>query len=150
MRFRLSTDLLTGLLFLALGGFAMIYGSRYSLGTAARMGPGYYPLLASSGLVLLGIVLVVRSFLQAGERIGAINVRPLALVILGTLAFGLLIDRSGFVVAALLLVFAARLADRGFRPFEVALLALCLVAFTLAIFRYGLGMPLRLWPAWMS
>src|SRR5918998_1360991 len=96
MRIRLSTDLLTGLLFLALGAFAMIYGSRYSLGTAARMGPGYYPLLASSGL---------------------------------------------------LLVVAARLADREFRPLEVAILAICLVTFTLAIFRYGLGMPLRLWPA---
>ena len=147
MRLRLSTDLLTGLLFLALGAFAMIYGSRYPLGTAARMGPGYYPLLASSGLVLLGLVLVVRSFLATAGEVGAISVRPLILILAGTLAFGFLIDRSGFIIAGLLLVFAARLADRDFRPVEVAILAVCLVAFTLAIFRYGLGMPLRLWPA---
>ena len=148
MRIRLSTDLLTGLLFLALGAFAMIYGSRYPLGTAARMGPGYYPLLASSGLILLGLVLVVRSFIMATNEVGAINVRPLVLVLAGTLAFGLLIDRSGFIIAGLVLVFAARLADRDFRPLEVTILAVSLVAFTLAIFRYGLGMPLRLWPAW--
>jgi hypothetical protein len=147
MQIRLSSDLLTGLLFLALGAFAMIYGSRYSLGTAARMGPGYYPLLASSGLVLLGVVLVVRSFLAATEPVGAVNLRPLLLILAGTLAFGLLLDRGGFIVAALLLVFAARLADRGFRFLEVAVLAALLLAFTLAIFRYGLGMPLRLWPA---
>jgi putative tricarboxylic transport membrane protein len=147
MRIRLSTDFLTGLLFLAIGAFAVIYGSRYSLGTAARMGPGYYPLLASSGLVLLGLVLVVRSFLTTTEEVAAINVRPLVLILAGTLAFGLLIDRAGLIIAGLLLVFAARLADRDFRPWEVTVLAVCLVAFTLAIFRYGLGMPLRLWPA---
>jgi hypothetical protein len=147
MRIRLSTDLLTGLLFLAIGALVMIYGSRYSLGTAARMGPGYYPLLASSGLVLLGLVLVVRSFLVTAGEVGAINLRPLVLILVGTLAFGLLIDRAGLILAGLVLVFAARLADRDFRPLEVAILATCLVAFTLAIFRYGLGMPLRLWPA---
>jgi putative tricarboxylic transport membrane protein len=146
MRLRLSTDLLTGILFLALGAFAMIYGSRYPLGTAARMGPGYYPLLASSGLILLGLVLVVRSFIMAMEEVGAINVRPLILILAGTLAFGLLIDRAGLIIAGLFLVFAARLADKGFRPLEVAVLAVCLVVFTLAIFRYGLGMPLKLWP----
>ena len=147
MRIRLSTDLLTGLLFLALGAFAMIYGSRYPLGTAARMGPGYYPLLASSGLVLLGVVLVVRSFVTTAAEVGVINLRPLILILAGTLAFGLLIDRAGLIIAGLVLVFAARLADRDFRPLEVAILAVCLVAFALAIFRYGLGMPLRLWPA---
>jgi hypothetical protein len=147
MRIRLSTDLLTGLLFLALGGAAMIYGSRYPLGTAARMGPGYYPLLASSGLILLGLVLVARSFLKAAGEVGPVNLRPLILILAGTLAFGLLIDRAGLIVAGLVLVFAARLADRDFRPLEVTILAVCLVAFTLAIFRYGLGMPLRLWPA---
>jgi hypothetical protein len=147
MQIRLSSDLLTGLLFLALGAFAMIYGSRYSLGTAARMGPGYYPLLASSGLVLLGVVLVVRSFLAATEPVGAVNLRPLLLILAGTLTFGLLLDRGGFILAALLLVFAVRLADRGFRFLEVAALAAFLLAFTLATFRYGLGMPLRLWPA---
>ena len=114
MRIRLSTDLLTGLLFLALGAFAMVYGSRYPLGTAARMGPGYYPLLASSGLVLLGLVLVVRSFVTTttGE-VGSVNLRPLVLILIGTLAFGLLIDRAGLIIAGLGLVFAARLADRA-------------------------------------
>jgi|RhiMetdeSRZDD1v2_1073273.scaffolds.fasta_scaffold836416_2 hypothetical protein len=147
MRIRLSTDLLSGVLFLALGGFALIYGSRYSLGTTARMGPGYYPLLASAGLVLIGLVLVARSLLRAREEVGAVNLRPLVLVLAGTLAFGLLIDRIGFIVAGIVLVAAARGGERGFKALEVAVLALGLIAFTLAIFRYGLGMPLKLWPA---
>jgi len=148
MRIRLSTDLLTGVLFLVLGVFALTYGSRYSLGSAARMGPGYYPMLASSGLVLVGILLVVRSFLTSTDEVGEIHLRPIVLVLAGTLAFGLFIERIGFVVAGLVLVVAARLADKGFRPVEVTILALGLVAFTVAVFRFGLGMPLRLWPVW--
>jgi hypothetical protein len=92
-------------------------------------------------------LLVVRSFLTSTEEVGEIHVRPVVLVLAGTLAFGLLIERIGFIVAGIVLVVAARSADKGFRPVEMALLALGLVAFTVAVFRFGLGMPLRLWPA---
>jgi hypothetical protein len=146
MRIRLSTDFLTGLLFLALGAFAIIYGSRYPIGTASRMGPGYYPLLVSSGLVLLGIVLVVRSFFLAGDELEAINPRPLFFVLIGTLAFGLLIEHSGFVLAGILVVFLSRFADRDFRLLEVSVLAACLVAFIAGLFHFGLGLPLKLLP----
>ena len=146
MRVRLSADFLTGLFFLALGGFVILYGSRYQIGSAVRMGPGYFPLLTSSGLVLLGVLLIVRSFIRAGETIGTLKLRPLCLVLLATLAFGLLIERAGFCLASAALVFASRFADRGFRLVEVAALALFLTAFIAGIFRYGLGLPIRLLP----
>ncbi len=145
MRVRLTTDFLTGLLFLAFGLFVIIYGSRYPLGTASRMGPGYYPLLASSGLVLLGIVLVARSVMKGGgDAISGINIRPLLLILLGTLAFGVLIERVGFLAASVALVVLTRFAERDIRLAETAALALFLTAFTTAIFWYALGMPLRL------
>jgi hypothetical protein len=146
MKIRLTTDFLTGVLFLALGGFAIIYGSRYALGTAARMGPGYFPLIASSGIALLGVVLIVRSWLQTGETLGTVHVRPLVLVLAGTLLFGLLVERFGLLVAGSVLVIASRLADREFRVIEVGLLALGLVLLAAGIFRYGLGLPLRFLP----
>jgi Tripartite tricarboxylate transporter TctB family len=140
---RLSTDLLTGLLFLALGGFAIVYGWHYPTGTAARMGPGYYPLLVSSGLIVLGAILFIRSFIWPGENVGTITLRPLFFVLLGTFVFGLLVERTGFVLASFVLVFAARLADRDFRLVEVALLAAVLVAFVAALFWLGLSLPLK-------
>jgi len=146
MRIRLSTDLLTGLMFLALGGFAIAYGWQYPVGSASRMGPGYYPMLASSGLVLIGLVLVIRSFISAREEVGTINVRPLFFVLIGTLAFGLLIERAGLLVAGLSVVFAARLADREFRPVEVTVLAVIMLAFATGLFAYALSLPLRLLP----
>lgn len=144
MKVRVSTDLLTGVLFVALGGFAIVYGSRYSLGTAARMGAGYFPLLISCGLLLIGTILIVRASLGAGEALGAIGWRPLVLVLAGVLAFGLLIDRLGLLAAGILLVLAARGADRGFGVLEAALLAAGLTLGAAALFIYGLGLPLRL------
>jgi putative tricarboxylic transport membrane protein len=145
MKVRLTTDFLTGLLFLAFGIFVIVYGSRYPLGTTARMGPGYYPLIASSGLVLLGIVLVSRAVLKGeGEDISGVSYRPLLLILIGTLSFGLLIERAGFLAASIALVVLTRLAEKEPRLGETAALALCLTAFTTGIFWYALGMPLRL------
>jgi len=138
--------MLTGLLFLTLGGFVLVYGSRYPIGSTVRMGPGYFPRLISSGLALLGLVLVVRSLLRGGEAIGTIALRPLVVVLLGTFAFGILIERAGFWVASIVLVFASRLVERELRVAEVAGLALVLTALITVIFRYGLGLPMQLLP----
>jgi hypothetical protein len=146
MRVRASTDLLTGLLFLGLGGFVFLYGSRYAMGTAVRMGPGYFPRMISIGLMLLGLVLVVRSLARGGEAMKGLALRPLLVVLVGTLAFGLLIEPAGFWPASILLVIVSRFADRGFRVVEVVGLALFLTALITAIFRYGLGLPLRMLP----
>lgn len=144
MKLRLSTDLVTGLLFIALGSFAMIYGSRYALGTAARMGPGYFPFVVSFALTLIGAILTMRSFVLSGDTIGTIGWRPLAFVLGGTLLFGLLIDRVGLLAAGVLLILSARLADRDFRPIESVILSVSLVAVTAAIFLHGLGLPIKM------
>ena len=144
MKVRVSSDLVTGLLFIALGAFAIVYGWRYALGTAARMGPGYFPLLISSGLTLIGLVLVVRSFYGSADELGAIGWRPLIFVLVGVFGFGLLIDRIGLLPAGVLLIVAARLADRKFALIETAVLAIALTLAAAAVFLYGLGLPIKL------
>jgi len=148
MRIRLTTDLLTGLLFLAIAAFALAYGWNYPFGSPARIGPGYFPKLVSCGLLLLGAILVARSFVLSGddETIGEIAWRPLVVVLLGTLAFGLLVERFGFVISGFVVIFAARLADRDFRLLEVTALAAVMVAFVAALFWLGLSLPLRPFP----
>ncbi|WP_170145888.1 tripartite tricarboxylate transporter TctB family protein [Rhodoplanes elegans] len=148
MQLRLTTDLVTGLLFVSLGLFAIVYGWNYPIGTPSRIGPGYYPLLVSSGLVLLGLILVGRSLVIPGDRIEGIALRPLVFVLLGTVLFGLLVEKAGFVISGILVVVLARLADRDFRPLEVALLAAGLVAFIALLFWLGLSLPLHPFPRW--
>ena len=148
MRLRLTTDFLTGLLFLGLGAFAIIYGWNYPIGTAARRGPGSYPMILASGLILLGGILVGRSLVTTDDddTLGEIAIRPLAFVLAGTLAFALVVERTGFIIASFILIFAARCADRDFRLVEVTLLAAVLVVFIAALFWLGLSVPLRPFP----
>jgi hypothetical protein len=142
----LSTDLLSGLGLIGLGVFAIGYGWRYTVGTAARMGPGFYPRLVSLALIAVGAGLVVRSFVRKVDDLGTIELRPVALVLLGTALFGFLIERAGLVVSTVLLIVLARLADQDFRPGEVLLLCLALVLFAGAVFWYGFALPFRLLP----
>jgi hypothetical protein len=146
MKLRLSTDLLAGLVFIAFGGFVLLYGLQYPFGTSARMGPGYYPRVVSIGLMVIGAILVARSHFIDDEQPEAIFVRPLFVVILATLGFGLLIERAGLIAAAALLIVLARFADEDFRPLEVAALCIVLISFAAAVFWYGLSLPFQLLP----
>jgi putative tricarboxylic transport membrane protein len=146
MHLRLSTDLLSGLLFAALGATALYVSWRYPAGTAARMGPGYFPHLVGGLLLLLGGILALRALWRPGERVGTLDLRPLVFVLIATCSFGFLIERAGLLVAGVVLVVAARLARPDFRLLEVLLLAVGLAACATLLFVYALGMNVRLLP----
>ncbi|HEY9215472.1 MAG TPA: tripartite tricarboxylate transporter TctB family protein [Ancylobacter sp.] len=148
MKIHLSTDFLTGLLFSGLGATAIIIGAKYPLGTAARMGAGYFPLLVSVGLIILGGILLVRSFVSETEEVGEIDLRPFLVMLASVLLFGLLIEDWGFPLAGAVVVVGASLAGRVFKPIETSLLAVGLVVFCTLLFSYGLGLNLphtRFW-----
>ena len=63
MRFiRRPKDLYAGLIFVAFGTAAIVIGNNYALGSAARMGPGYFPRM-------LGILLIVREIVTNLESV---------------------------------------------------------------------------------
>ena len=63
-------DFWTGVIYLLFGGIAFWIARDYGLGTASRMGPGYFPTVLSALLVLIGVISVVRSFIVPGEPLG--------------------------------------------------------------------------------
>jgi putative tricarboxylic transport membrane protein len=147
MNIRNSSDLLTAILFLALGFAALIYGNvHYALGTPSRMGAGFFPTLVSIGLIVMGAILLLQAIFDADEAVGTIDLRVVLFVLAGTFLFGLLIERAGLLAASAALVFAARIADRGFGVTETAMLTAVLFVLTAGLFRYALGMPLHLLP----
>ena len=79
------------------------------------------------------------------------SIEPLRAVIavtVGMTAFGLSIERLGLVVSIALLTGIGALAARGLRPLETALTALALALLSWAVFIFGLGLPLPVWPDW--
>ncbi len=141
-----SKDLYAGLMFISFGLVAMGVARNYSIGTAARMGPGYLPLTLGGIIVLLGLAISVRPLWLSGTPVSSLAIRSLLFVTAAVLAFGFLLRPFGLVVATLALVIIARLGDREFRVHEVTLLAVFLAAVAVGLFVYGLRLPLNVWP----
>lgn len=161
MLLKSQKDFFSGLLFMTVGG-AFAYGaSTYQVGNAARMGPGYFPLLLGIILALMGSVILVRSFivgLPDGDPIGAAAWRPLLLVLSANVAFGALmigvpeigIPQFGLVVGIFALVIIASLAAEKFVWTEVLVLSAILSAGSYAAFVMLLGLQFPVWPSFIA
>ncbi len=62
-------DFWSGALFVAVGVGAIVLGSKYTLGSVARMGPGYFPRLIGILLVVLGGMLALRALAVDGPKV---------------------------------------------------------------------------------
>lgn len=142
---RYNQDFLTGLLFIGFGLVALIVSLKhYPIGTNLRMGPGYFPAALGGILTLFGVYFLVRG-LRTGERIAGVwGLRPLVLITLGVVVFGLVIERLGLVPALFAMFFVGALGGHEFKFKEVLVLAAIMTVICWAIFIYGLDLPFRL------
>ena len=143
-------DFWAGLLYLCIGLGALYVAQDYDMGTAVRMGPGYFPKVLSSLLALIGLIALLRSFLRPGEAVGRLAWREALLVLAGTVIFGLLVRGAGLAISLLVLVLVSAYASRQFRLRSTVLLALGLAVFSVLVFIKGLGIPLPLWGKWFG
>jgi len=145
---RSNKDFFAGLLFIAIGVFAMVVAQNFPMGSAVRMGPGYFPRVLSGIMIAFGLYVMVRGLIK-GEKIeGAWGIRPLVLVTLGLVAFGFIMERLGMVPALFALFFISALGGHEFKFKEVLILASVMTVAAWGIFIYGLGLPYRLF--WWS
>jgi hypothetical protein len=74
------------------------------------------------------------------------EVRPLFFVLLSVVAFSLLITTWGLVPAVIAVVLISYPAAREATLLELALISLILCAFAVAVFVYGLNIPMKIGP----
>lgn len=144
-----TKQMLAGLMFVCIGLTAIAISQGYELGTLARFGPGYFPLLVGGAIVLLGLILFGQGFLARSpdDMLARVPLRPLLFIMLSVLLFGFLVDRAGLVVALLALIGTSWFASTERGPVtELVLIAAVLIAFAVAVFVYGLGIPFKLGP----
>lgn len=147
-------DALAGAFFILVGLLAGWISLDYSLGTAMRMGAGYFPLLVSLLLVGVGLVILLQSLgftrTETPESLsGLVRLRPLLFICFSVIFFALTVNRLGFVLTTLLMTLLAGYAKRvtDLRRFaELLGLGAALALATLALFVYGLGVQLPAWP----
>lgn len=145
LRVKSPQDLGAGVVFLAIGGAGLYFGSELAFGSSGRMGPGYFPTLLSLLIIIIGLVVGARGVAVSGPPMERLAWRPLICIIAAILIFGMLIDVVGLALAALALTLLASCARSDVRPGEIALLGTGLALFAVVLFVYLLGQPL---PAW--
>ena len=144
-----SKDAIAGLLFILLGlGFGLNAYLNLELGTSVRMGPGYFPLLLSGILVLLGAATLIRAVQVADEAWGAVAWRGLFFILLGPIAFGATVQGLGLVPALVLTCFLSSFASERVNLLLALVLTAGLTLFCIGVFHWGLGMPIALFGPW--
>jgi len=82
MRIKDQKDFYAGLLFVVFGGLAMWLSTTYNMGTAARMGPGYFPFWLGGTLALLGAIVLFKSLGVAKANAEKADKKPMGVFIL--------------------------------------------------------------------
>lgn len=147
MRIVADRDLWAGVMFVAFGALFAVVARNYPIGTPARMGSGFFPLLVGLFIAALGIVTILRALLhRARERVD-LHPGPLLILVAGLCAFALLVTDGGIALAIAVLVVICARAGAEFRWGEAIATAVVLAAICIGAFVSVLGLPLAVWPA---
>ena len=146
-----SKDFLAGLVYLLLGCAAIYWGVDYSLGIAGRMGPGYFPMIIGSGLLVIGTISVLRTIFLGSGEVKGLGLRPLLVITLSLVLFGYFLHRLGLVISLGLLLSVAAVAGEKSRFSIVGVVAAVgLIAACAIVFVKGLGLPTPLVGYWLT
>lgn len=142
-------DFYAGVLFVAVGVAAIIIASNYPLGTAARMGPGYFPRILGILLIVLGSALALRALRSQGTPVSRWHWRPTIIVLGSVVLFGAIVDTVGLALSTVILIVLASSASTEFRPLESFIAGIALAALSIGVFVIGLKLQLPIWPTFI-
>jgi hypothetical protein len=148
-------------MFTTVGTAFAVGATTYNVGTGARMGPGYFPLMLGILMALLGIVVMLmglRAKTEDGDKIGRIAWKPLCFIIGANLIFGVLLGglpsiglpAMGMIVAIYALTFVSSLAGDAFKFKEVFILATVLAVGSYFAFVVALKLQFPVWPTFIT
>lgn len=151
MLIRNQRAFVSGALFVAVAAFFFIVALNYQPGTAARMGPGYFPrllsfVLAAIGLFVMGGAVMPRAHVEGLEKW---DLKGLVWITGSVALFAFLLYPLGFVLALLALIIVASRASPEFTWKGALVNSVVLILLCVAVFVYGLGLQFPVWPSFM-
>ena len=139
-------DFWAGVVYILFGVAAIGIAYNYPIGSAGRMGPGYFPRGLGFLLIFMGLILAVRALRTRGTPLSFPTFKPLLIVIGSIVLFGLAAPKLGLMLATVILVVASSTASDEFRWKEAIIASICLAIFTYLAFSWGLKLQLPVWP----
>lgn len=145
-------DIGAGVFFIAVG---LLYGvitlMALPIGEAVEMGPGYFPIVLSGLLIVLGLAIAVRGFLHGGASpFGIVPWRALLMLALAIMVFATFLKQLGLFPAVFLTTAIAAAATRGARLLQTAMAGIGIAAFCTVIFGLGLDLQVPIFGSWFS
>lgn len=135
----------TALLFIGFGAAVAWGATNYAIGTPARMGPGFFPLVLGLMLMALGAGVFLSGWWRRDpEEYGDVQWRAIFFITLAVATGGVLLERFGLAPAVIASTFIGALAERDAKWFRVAIVSALLVAFAWLVFVFGLDLRLPL------
>ena len=146
MKIRNQRDFGAGIMYMVIGLFFTIVATQYPMGTAAKMGPGYFPFWLGILMTLIGLLVLVKSMgaKAAIESIPKFNWKIIAQITGSVVLYALLLPRMGFLVAVVVLVLVSAGASKEFTWKGSLINAAFLVTFTYSVFVVGLKLQFPL------
>ncbi len=152
MRIRSQKDFASGLMFILVGLSFSFVARGYSMGTAAKMGPGYFPFLLGLVLAILGAFVTIGSLSSKGEKdhLARWDLKILLWILGSVVLFGLLLKPLGIVLSVFVLVLVSSMASHEFSWKGALLNGVVLVLISLGAFVYGINLQMPVWPAFIT
>lgn len=153
MKIKSQRDFWAGLMFVVVGIAFAIGAQNYGMGASARPGPGYFPFGLGIILALLGAFILFEALTietEDGEPVGRWAWRPVGIITVAVILYGLLIPKFGLVVAIPVLIFVSSLASDEFSWVATIINAIVLTVFSWLVFVKGLGLTIPVLPTFLS
>jgi hypothetical protein len=138
---------------LLLGSIGLFFAGNawfgLNIGRAVSMGPGYFPVVLGSILVVFALVIAFAGGKEPREAIGKVPWRGVGLVLAGVLFFAVTGRDLGLAPALTVATFLAAMSPEGAKVVPSLVLSLGLTTFCLLIFVWGLGLPYPVFGPWL-
>ena len=148
-----AKDLGAGAFFILVG---VLYGSiawtGLPIGQALNMGPGYFPIVLSCMLIVLGLWIGWRGFIDivGREPFGVVPWRGVIMLSLATIVFAAFVEELGMLAGVFLTCFLATLANPKVRIFNAIATSIGIAIFCTAVFAFGIRLPIPVIGAWLG
>lgn len=139
-------DLLFGVFLAALAIAVFLTTRKLAVGSAADMGPGYFPQAIAWGMLGFGVFFIGKSFVVAGDPIKGPHWRALLLVPLAVGLFAALVLPAGLAVASFVAMVVGSLASKETRLLEVVVFSALVSAASVLLFVKALALPVPIFP----
>jgi Tripartite tricarboxylate transporter TctB family len=150
VQLRNHRDLWAGLMFAVIGIIFMILSKQYSIGTSAKMGPGYFPMVLGGLMTLFGVIIALGAFSGKAQmlKLSPVGWREFILLLASVAVFAIALPRLGMVISVALLILAVASHEFKLKDTLISIVVLVLLAY--GMFVKGLELQFPVWPKFLT